>query len=141
MYLQTFNCLYLWNHLVCHLHGVFNKLKLKLYANNKCRKIKFDFFSTSDSFWLIASQIYHVRNKVKLSLFCLCDLHWLFWVLFHWNQSNQIYHLQVTIILHDCRNIIDTTLRERTVTKRHVRFSIFTVQTLIWFHLCDYYYF
>ena len=42
-----------------HLHGVFTKLKLK-YSNRKCQKQKQN-FSTSDSFYLIASHFFILK--------------------------------------------------------------------------------
>ena len=42
-FVQSFNCLYLWNQLP-NLCGVFTKLKRKQYPNRKCQKIKNNFF-------------------------------------------------------------------------------------------------
>ena len=43
LFVQSFNCLYLWNHLP-NLCGVFTKLKPKQYPNRKCQKTKILFF-------------------------------------------------------------------------------------------------
>ena len=43
LFVQSFNCLYLWNQLL-NLCGIFTKLKPKQYLNRKCWKTKIIFF-------------------------------------------------------------------------------------------------
>ena len=61
LFVKSFNCLYLWNQLTNLCRG-FTKLKPKQYPNRKCQK---SYFSTSDSFCLIASHIFAITLVIR----------------------------------------------------------------------------
>ena len=73
LFVQSFNCLNLWNHL-SNLGGGFTKLKPKQCPNRKCQNNKKSYFSTSDSFCLIASHI--CRYLILGKFFSKSNLSW-----------------------------------------------------------------
>ena len=62
LFVQSFNCLYLWNQLH-NLYGVFTKLKPKQYPNRKCQKNKNHSF---DFKLILLAHITHILSKINL---------------------------------------------------------------------------